>query len=419
MSDLATPGGRPGSRFALAALGLGSFVVGTAELVVVGVLNLIADDLEVSAGTAGLLVTAYALGIAVGGPLLTALTMRLSRRTVLLLALTVFVAGNVVAVLSGVFGLLFAARALCGALHGLFVGAATSVATGLVPADRRGQAVSLVFGGISVATVLGVPVGTLVGQSLGWQVTFLCVIGLGVLALATVVLTVPRASGPSTENLSAQARHAFAPRVLAMLAAYLLLMGSQFVAFTYLTPYVEDVTGIPAGAVSAFLLIFGVCSAVGTFGGGRFADRNASRTLLIGNLVLIAALGALYVFGDNAVLAGLILAVWGLVGFGVTPSLQLRVISLAGEGRDLAATLGASAANAGIALGAALGGWALSAHGADDVPLVAMIALVVALPVVWATRFLTVPPPAGSAARTPPQEPERAHPSGGLIGTTR
>ncbi|MFI0241387.1 MFS transporter [Streptomyces sp. NPDC016845] len=416
MSDSATPG----SRFALAALGLGSFVVGTAELVIVGVLNVIADDLDVSAGTAGLLVTAYALGIAVGGPLLTALTMRLPRRTVLLLALAVFVAGNVIAVVTGVFGLLFVARAVCGALHGLFVGAATSVATGLVPADRRGQAVSLVFGGISVATVLGVPVGTVVGQGLGWRATFLCVVGLGVLALVIVALTVPHVSSSDTENLGSQARHAFAPRVLAMLAAYLLLMGSQFVAFTYLTPYVEDVTGIPSGAVSAFLLIFGVCSAIGTFGGGRFADKNASGTLLAGNLVLIAALGALYVYGDNAVLAGLLLAVWGLVGFGVTSSLQLRVISLAGEGKDLAATLGASAANAGIALGAALGGWALSAHGADAVPLVAMIALVVALPVVWATRFLTPPTPPDDAAATPVTGPSQpADSSDGLVGTIR
>ena len=156
--------------------------------------------------------------------------------------------------------------------------------------------------------------------------------------------------------------------------------------------------------MGAFLLLFGVASAIGTFGGGRFADRDPSNTLLVGNVVLVATLGALWVFGTNAVLAGVLLAVWGLVGFGVTPSLQLRVISLAGEGRDLAATLGASAANAGIALGAALGGWALSSYGAEEVPLVAMIALVVALPAVWATRYLTAPgavsSPAGDAQPT-------------------
>lgn len=397
-------GGGHGNRLALATLGLGAFVIGTAELVIVGVLSLIADDLGISEGTAGLLVTAYALGIALGGPLLTAATMRLPRRTLLWLTLAVFAAGNAAAVVSGVFGLLFVARLLCGALHGLFVGAATTVATGLVAPEHRGQAVGLVFGGISVATVLGVPVGTVVGQNLGWEATFLGVGVLGLLALLAVLLTVPAVGASGTGDLRAQARHAFAPRVLAMLGTYLLLMGSQFVAFTYLTPYVEDVTGIPSGAVGAFLLLFGVASAVGTFGGGRFADRDPSNTLLVGNIVLIATLGALYVFGTNAVLAGVLLAVWGLVGFGVTPSLQLRVISLAGEGRDLAATLGASAANAGIALGAALGGWALSSYGAEEVPLVAMVALVVALPAVWATRYLTVPdavpPPMADAQPT-------------------
>src|SRR5690606_36590718 len=166
-------GGGRGNRLALATLGLGAFVIGTAELVSVGVLTLIADDLGISEGTAGLLVTAYALGIALGGPLLTAATMRLPRRTLLWLTLAVFVAGNVGAVAGTVFGLVFVARLLCGALHGLFVGAATTVATGLVAPEHRGQAVGLVFGGISVATVLGVPVGTVLGQNLGWQATFL------------------------------------------------------------------------------------------------------------------------------------------------------------------------------------------------------------------------------------------------------
>ncbi|MFJ9821459.1 MFS transporter [Streptomyces sp. NPDC101151] len=381
----------PGGRFALAALGLGAFVIGTAELVIVGVLDLIADDLEVSVGAAGLLVTAYALGISVGGPVVTALTIKMGRRRVLWLALAAFIAVNMVALTAVEFGVLLAARALTGVLHGLFLGAAASVATGLVPAERRGHAISLVFGGIAVSTVLGVPLGTWLGQTFGWRATFVGVVVLCALALVATLLCVPEAGGGAPAGLAAQARHAFAPRVLGMLGAGVLLMGAQFTAFTYLAPYVQDVTGVGGGSVGVFLLIFGVTSAIGTFAGGRFADRNASGTLLAGNALLVLALGGLYAFGTHAVLVAVALAGWGLVGMGVTPSLQLRIMSLAGEGEDLAVTLGASAVNAGIAAGAAFGGWVVAAHGLGQVPLAALVIAVVAFPATWATRWLRVP----------------------------
>ncbi|MFE1766905.1 MFS transporter [Streptomyces angustmyceticus] len=402
MSTATTPApGETRNKLALGALGLGAFVIGTAELVIVGVLNLIAGDLDVSLSTAGLLVTAYALGISIGGPIVTAATIKVPRRTLLCAALVVFVLGNLAAVFAGLFGLLVVARVLCGALHGLFLGAASAVATGLVPRERRGQAVGLVFGGISVSTVLGVPLGTLLGQNLGWQATFAGVAALGLIALVVITIWVPSVRSSGSGGLGAQVQHAFHPRVLAMLAAEVLLMGSQFIAFTYLAAFLEDVTGIKSTAVSAFLMIFGVFSAIGTFAGGRFADINASRTLLVGNGVLIVGLLGLYFFRESPLLVGVALALWGIVGFGVTPSLQLRVISLAGEGADLAATLGASAANVGVASGAAVGGWALASFGIDDVPLTALIFAVIALPAVWATRFLKVPvakdPVAGSA----------------------
>ncbi|GAA2605180.1 MULTISPECIES: MFS transporter [Streptomyces] len=394
----ATASGPGGTRnnLALGALGLGAFAIGTAELVIVGVLNLIADDLDVSLSTAGLLVTAYALGISVGGPLVTAATIKARRHTLLCAALVAFVLGNLAAVFAGVFGLLVVARVLCGALHGLFLGAASAVATGLVAPEHRGQAVGLVFGGISVSTVFGVPLGTLLGQNLGWQATFAGVAVLGVVALVVIMVWVPAVRSSGSGGLGSQARHALHPRVLAMLAAQVLLMGSQFIAFTYLAAFLEDVTGISGAMVSVFLMIFGVFSAIGTFAGGRFADVNASRTLLVGNAVLVVGLLGLYVFGESRPLVGVALALWGLVGFGVTPALQLRVISLAGEGADLAATLGASAANVGVASGAAVGGWALASFGVEDVPLTALVFAVLALPAVWATRFLKVP-----AARTP------------------
>ncbi|MBC9729163.1 MFS transporter [Streptomyces sp. TRM68367] len=392
MSTATAPGpGETHNKLALGALGLGAFAIGTAELVIVGVLNLIADDLDVSLSTAGLLVTAYALGISIGGPIVTAATIKVQRHTLLCAALVVFVLGNLAAVFAGVFGLLVVARVLCGALHGLFLGAASAVATGLVALEHRGQAVGLVFGGISVSTVFGVPLGTLLGQNLGWQATFAGVAALGVVALVVITIWVPAVRSSGSGGLGSQAQHAFHPRVLAMLAAQVLLMGSQFIAFTYLAAFLEDVTGIDGAMVSVFLMIFGVFSAIGTFAGGRFADVNASRTLLVGNAVLVVGLLGLYVFRESRPMVGVALALWGVVGFGVTPALQLRVISLAGEGADLAATLGASAANVGVASGAAVGGWALASFGIEDVPLTALVFAVVALPAVWATRFLKVP----------------------------
>ncbi|WP_369369176.1 MFS transporter (plasmid) [Streptomyces sp. CG4] len=398
----ATGPGETRNKVALGALGLGAFVIGTAELVIVGVLNLIADDLHVSLSTAGLLVTAYALGISIGGPIVTAATIKVPRHTLLCGAVALFVLGNAGAAFAGLFGLLVLARVLCGALHGLFLGAASSVATGLVAPEHRGQAVGLVFGGISVSTVFGVPLGTLLGQNLGWQATFAGVAVLGVLALTAIMIKVPAAPGSGSGNLGSQVRHAFHPRVLAMLAAEVLLMGSQFIAFTYLAAFLEDVTGIKGAVVSVFLMIYGVFSAIGTFAGGRFADINASRTLLIGNSALVVALLGLYFFRQSPALVGVSLALWGVVGFGVTPSLQLRVISLAGEGADLAATLGASAANVGVASGAAVGGWALASFGMADVPLTALVFAVLALPAVWATRFLKVPVARGAVTGSVP-----------------
>jgi DHA1 family inner membrane transport protein len=387
---------RPGSvRFrssvALAALALGSFVIGTAELVIVGILSLIAEDLSVSVSTAGHLVTVYALGISVGGPIVTAVTIRFGRRTLLWLALVIYLAGNLFAVYAVGFGALLAARLVTGSIHGLFIGVASSVAAGLVTPDRRGQAMATVFGGIAVATVLGVPLGTLIGQALGWRATFVGIVALAVVALVATLFLVPSVPSPVPVGLRAQARSAFAPRVVATLAVGFLLLGGQFTVLTFLAPYLEEVTGIDRSLISAFLLTFGVASAVGTFYGGRFADRSPTRTLVAANVLLVAALGVLYLLGASPVPAAVALGLWGLVGFGLVPSLQLRVITLAGAGGDLAATLGASAVNAGIAVGALVGGLALASGGPDSTVLTGLVVCAVALPATWAVGLFSVP----------------------------
>ncbi|MFI6652217.1 MFS transporter [Streptomyces sp. NPDC050529] len=389
------PGAGKGGRrtaLALGSLFVGTFVMGTAELVVVGILDLVARDLDVPLATAGSLVTAYALGICVGGPALTAVTIRLSRRTVLRMSLAGYAAGNLLALFATGFSMLFAARLITGALQGLFMGAAFAAAAALVPAERLGRAISVVFAGVAVSTALGVPAGTLIGRATGWRTAFAAITVLGALALVLTLLCVPALStATGSGRLRTQARHALAPRVLAVLGVGFLLMGGQFAAFTYITLFLEQVTGVSGPVVSAFLLAFGAATAAGAFAGGRAADRAPATTVAAAAAVLVCALGALYLFGQSAPLAAVALAVWGLAGFGFVPSLQYLVIHLAGPGRDLAATLPASAVNAGIALGALAGGTAVGGAGADGALLTGLVVCSLALPAAWAVRFLKAP----------------------------
>ena len=389
MDATPTPDTDPRSRRALRALALGAFAVGTTELVVVGILNLIAKHQGVSVSTAGQLVTAYALGIAVGAPVLTALTARLGRRFVLRLSLGAFVAGNVLAAVATTFHMLLLARVVTGSVHGLFIGVASVIAAGLVPPERRGQAISIVFGGIAVATVVGVPIGTLIGQSLGWRAAFALVIILGTAALVASMIFVPPIAPSGGGNVRSQARAAFNPRVLAVLGVGLVIFSAQFSAFTYLTPFLARATGVSGGLVSVFLLIFGLAAAAGTMLGGRAADRNAPRTLLVTNVALVVVLAALIAVRATPILVAVLLGAWGLSLFGLVPALQLRIITLAGPGSDLAATLGASAVNAGIAIGSLLGGAVLATHGATAPVVVALTLSALAVPATWAIGLIT------------------------------
>jgi MFS transporter, DHA1 family, inner membrane transport protein len=381
---------------ALAALALGAFVVGTSELVIVGILDPIAHDAGVSVGTAGTLVTAYALGIAIGGPFVTALTARFDRRLMLRLALAAYAAGNLVTSLTASLGLLVVSRAATGTVHGLFIGVATVVAAELAEPGRAGRAISLVFGGIAVSTVVGVPLGTLIGQTLGWHATFIAIAGLAAVVLALVLAFVPSVEGAGSGKFGDEARSALAPPVLATLGVGFLVIGGQFTALTYLSPFLDRVTGISGGAIGAFLLAFGIATAVGAFGSGWAADRSAAGTLIAANAVLAAALGLLYLVGPMPALTVVALVAWGVFGFGlVSTALQVRVIGLAGRGGDLAASLGASAANAGIAAGALVGGQVVGGPGVRQVALAGSLILLGALPATIAARSLSGAPNLG------------------------
>jgi MFS transporter, DHA1 family, inner membrane transport protein len=379
------------ANLALGALFGGTFVLGSAELVIVGVLDAVARDLSVPISTAGTLVTAYALGIAVGGPLLTAVTIRIRRRLLLCLSLAAYLVVTVLAIAAADFGMLLVARVATGCLQGLFIGVAFAVATALVPRERMGRAIAVVIGGIAVSAAFGVPLGTLIGQTLGWRGTFVAVLGFGLAALVAMLVAVPPVEGAGPDGLRAQAPYALAPRVLAVLAVGFLLLGGQYAALTYITPFLEATTGVSGPAISLYLLAFGVATAVGTFAGGWAADRSATRTLILANAVLVVALGALWLAGAVPAAVAAVLCVWGVAGFGLVPSLQYRVISLAGPGRDLAETLPASAVNAGIAVGAVVGGIGVAARGPSTAVVAGLVICGAALPATWGIRFLHAP----------------------------
>jgi MFS transporter, DHA1 family, inner membrane transport protein len=378
------------SGLVLAALFLGTFVLGTAELIVVGLLDLIAADLGVSASAAGALVTANALGLAVGGPILAAVTIRLNRRTVLLGALVVFIALNAVMVLVADYGLFIVARVLVGVVQGVFIAAGFAAGISVVEPERMGRAMSAVISGVAVSAAVGVPLGTLLGQALGWRGSFTAIIAVAVVALAAIVGLVP--SVPSTGGgVANQARYALAPRVLAVLSLCFLVFAALFAVLTYIVPFLQSVTGISGVAISMFLLAYGAATAIGSAVGGRFADANAAGTLLVGTVGVAVSLAALYLIGTIAFGVALALLALGLFGMGMMPSLQYCVVSLAGPGGQLAQSLPASAVNLGIAFGSAAGGIALGMSTATATVVIGLGIAVVSVVVAWATSFLKPP----------------------------
>jgi MFS transporter, DHA1 family, inner membrane transport protein len=375
----------------LTMLFVGAFVMGTSELLVVGVLDLVADDLSVSVSAAGTLVTGYAVGLGIGGPLLTALTIRLNKRAVLCGALALSVACNLIVAVSASYDLTLVARCLTGAFAGLFDATAFAVGIAVVPPARAGRALAVVISGVAVSAAIGVPLGTLLGQALGWRGSYAVIVALLAITLFATVAMVP--SVPSTGGgVGNQARYAFAPRVLAVLVLCALVFGSTFAALTYIVPFLQEVTGVSDTLISVFLLAYGAATAVGSFGGGRLADWNAGRTLIMGTIGGAGSLAALYLFGANPFLVAVLLMALGVFSMGLGPSLQYRVVALAGPGEQLAQSLPASAINLGIAFGSFAGGVALGAFTTSAAVLTGLAIAIVAVPIAWATSRLNPPP---------------------------
>ncbi|MGA6169683.1 MFS transporter [Streptomyces sp. NPDC012600] len=352
---------------AVAAVAGATFTVVTSEMLPVGLLTPIGDALGVSGGTAGLTLTITGLVGAVSAPLLTPLLGRFDRRTVLCALMAVLAVGNLLAAWSPGFAVMVAARVLVGIGMGGVWAIAASLAVRLVPPRAVGSATSLIFSGIAVASVLGVPAGAYIGELADWRAAFVTV---GVLALAVLIALaalLPRLPAEHGVRLGGVLRLSGEPRVRTGLAVVALLVTGHFAAYTYVRPVLEEVSGAGAGMIGTLLLVYGVAGVAGNFVAGAGAGRSPRSTLLVISAVLAATVALVPVLGGSVLTAGVLLAVWGLSYGGVSVSTQTWLLASAPEAREAASSLFVGVFNGAIALGALVGGLAADGAGVTAV----------------------------------------------------
>ncbi|RUW20316.1 MFS transporter [Mesorhizobium sp. M1E.F.Ca.ET.041.01.1.1] len=388
---------------ALYALTAGAFGIGVTEFVIMGLLLDVSADLGVSISAAGLLISGYALGVVVGAPLLGALTGRLAKKTLLLALMVVFTIGNLACALAPDYWTLMAARVLTAFAHASFFGVGSVVATSLVAPNRKASAIALMFTGLTVANILGVPFGTWLGQAYGWRSTFIAVTLVGVIAFAVIALLVPRdepaAAAEEESSEGALAVLGRRPVLLGLLTTVLSWVG-VFAAFTYLAPILTRISGFSEAAVSPILLVFGAGLVAGNLLGGRLADRHLVPTV-IGTLVaLSAALFVMTAAMHQPIAAIIAVGLLGAAAFATVAPLQMWVLEKAkGAGQGLASSFNIAAFNLGNAIGAWLGGFVIDhGPGLGAVPAVAGLVPLAALAVVFLAQRLERGRPLGEPA---------------------
>jgi DHA1 family inner membrane transport protein len=346
---------------ALFALTIAAYAIGTTEFVIVGLLPTVANDLNITLPIAGLIVSVYALGVTFGAPILTALTGGLNRKPLLLGLMALFIAGNSAAALSPSYEMLLVARVISAFAHGVFFSVGATIAADLVPENRRASAIAMMFMGLTVAIVTGVPLGTLIGQTFGWRSTFWAVAALGIVAFVGIAALLPSniRKAPAA-SLMDQVRVLGSGRLLLVFAMTALGYGGTFVTFTFLASILQDITGFAEHNVSLVLVLYGLAIAAGNIGGGRIADRNPVKALTW-LFALQAIVLVIFTFtAPSTPLALVTLVALGFLSFANVPGLQLYVVELAQRFRpgavDVASALNIAAFNLGIAAGAWIGG---------------------------------------------------------------
>jgi DHA1 family inner membrane transport protein len=363
----------------LMALAIAAFGIGTSEFIIMGLLPNLSDDFHVSIPKAGVLVTGYALSVTIGAPIVAIATAKLERKSALLLLMGVFTLGNLACAVAPTYNLLFAARVLTALCHGAFFGIGSVVAANLVPRKQRAQAIALMFSGLTLANVLGVPAGTALGQAYGWRAAFWAIVPIGFLAAAAVFVLVPSQPASSSELLH-EFRVLRKPQVLLVLAMSILTSASLFCVFTYIAPMLEAVTLVSPHTVTLTLLLFGVGITVGNLLGGTLSDWRPMAFLIGALLTLIASLLVLYYAEPHVLPAIITILVWGAIQFAAGAPLQSRIVDHAAAAPNLASTLNQGAFNFGNATGASLGGMMLTAgYTYRQLPLASAIVTLITL----------------------------------------
>jgi len=372
------PTDRNRSIFALLALAISAFAIGTTEFISVGLLPLVAEDLHASMTTAGLTVSLYALGVTFGAPILTAMTSRMSRKSLLLWVMIIFIIGNTVAAFAGSISVLLIGRIVSAFSHGVFMSIGSTIAADLVPENRRASAISIMFSGLTVATVTGVPLGTFIGQLFGWRLAFIAITVVGVLAFIANSILVPSDLRKGTRiTFHDQLKVITNGRLILLFLITALGYGGTFVVFTYLSPLLQKITGFNEEMVAVILLVYGIAIAIGNVLGGRAANRKPLIALFY-MFILQAIVLLILSFTAPFKVAGLITIFFmGLLAFMNVPGLQIYVVMLAERfvptGVDVASAINIAAFNAGIAIGSYFGGIITDSIGLIHTPWIGAI----------------------------------------------
>jgi DHA1 family inner membrane transport protein len=365
---------------ALIVLALSSFAIGTTEFVIMGLLPEVASDLSVTIPQAGWLVTGYALAVAVGAPIMAVSTAHLKRRTALIALMGFFIAGNLLCALSPDYWVLMVARVITALCHGAFFGIGSVVAANLVAPDRRARAVALMFTGLTLANVLGVPLGTAIGQAFGWRSTFAVVTGIGILTIIGLCAILPKDKNEEQGNILREIAALKNGHLWLALSTTVFFSASMFALFTYIAPLLRDVTGLSPEGVTWTLFLIGLGLTIGNLLGGKFADWKLGATLA-GIFALIAITSVAFSFTSRFFIpAEITLFLWAMASFAAVPALQVGVVRFGKAAPNLVSTINIGAFNTGNALGAWAGGMVIQA-GFDmtRVPLAAALMALIGL----------------------------------------
>ncbi|WP_445487730.1 MFS transporter [Niallia sp. 03133] len=364
---------------ALWTLVIGAFAIGMTEFVIMGLLPEVAQDVHSTIPQAGQLITGYALGVAVGGPILVVITYKMAQKNLLMLLMLIFCIGNLLATVAENYSFLMASRLITSLAHGSFFGVGAIMAANLVEYSRRASAMALMFTGLTVANILGVPFGTFIGQQLGWRSTFFIIAIIGFITLIGIFLLVPKNKEQKKGNIKQELVVLKSGNLWLALLIAMFSFGSVFTLVTYITPVLTDVTGYQSSTVSWLLVVFGLGVTFGNIVGGKMADWNINKSLFISLSALVVYLFIFYLFQFSAILMVPGIFIFGVLAFAMIPMLQFRILGVSADAPTLASTLNQSALNLGNAGGAFIGGMSVEYLPLKDLVLVAPFITVIGL----------------------------------------